>query len=177
MIHPDLQREIAACVGMLREGGGVIFPSETGWNLACDALNRTMVNEITSLEHTRYPALLLREAGMLNRYVAELSEVVYDLVEHTQKPLHLEFEKTLNLPLPDLAFRIAKDPFTLELLHKFGKPLISVTFNADHPPSKNKPLPLSRYYMVNLRQSPDAGKQTPVVIRFGLGGRFKIVSR
>lgn len=177
MIHPDLQREIAACVGMLREGGCVIFPSETGWNLACDASNKPLTAEITLMEHTRYPVLLLKEAGMLNRYVAELSEVVYDLVEHTEKPLHLEFEKALNLPLPGLAFRIAKDPFTLELLHKFGKPLLSVTFDHDHSPSKNNPLPLSRYYMVNLRQSPDAGKQTPVVIRFGTGGRFTMLTR
>ena len=68
----DLRREVDEAVRVLREGGIILYPTDTVWGLGCDATNAEAVDRIYRLkrsENKKSMLVLCASADMVVRYV------------------------------------------------------------------------------------------------------------
>jgi len=183
-INPQVETEINSCVQALRRKELILFPGETGWSIGCDMTENKLVEEILSIELFQFPSLLLYDTGRLHKFVKEMPDALYDLVEFSEKPIDFCLQDVVNVPPNiksengEVPFRIPKDEFTHQLLYKFGK----VLFTASVPGHDTATFNLSAIlntpvYMVNLRLSPKVNSESLVIIRMSAGGRIEFIRK
>lgn len=123
----------------LRDGGLILYPTDTVWGIGCDATNEQAVRKIFELKQrgTDVPLLLLVEtAGRIPSYIEEMSDLAWDLIEMSDKPLSIIYDKAKNLAPSVVAkdgsigIRVCKEPFVKALLERFRKPIVSTSANA-----------------------------------------------
>lgn len=180
-MNPEIQKEVVACVKMLKQRGLVIFPSETGWNLGSDAGDEESTALLMNQYAGHYPAILLADSGRLQKYMVQIPESLYDLIDFTNKPLQVKFENAINIPSPALekikTFSIPKNEFALSMLRGFGKPVFSVALEEDHHPGKADTFAGKPCYAVNLRIPSSAGTGDLVIISYAADGSFKLIRK
>ena len=85
-----LQDEIRKAVEVLNKGGIILYPTDTIWGIGCDATNADAVKriyEIKKREDSKSMLVLMENPNLLNRYVEDVPEVAWDLIECADKPL------------------------------------------------------------------------------------------
>ena len=73
--------KIKESIELIKNGGTLLYPSDTIWGLGCDATNETACQKLLSIKNR--PAqksfiILVDGFAMLERYVPEFHEVCYD---------------------------------------------------------------------------------------------------
>jgi len=122
----------------LKNGGTILYPTDTIWGIGCDATNEEACQKI--LEIKKRPknksfVLLVDGFPMLERYIPEFQEVCYDLADFATKPLTIIYPNAKNLAPSILAedgsvgIRITKDANCLKLIRSIRKPLVSTSAN------------------------------------------------
>lgn len=128
----------------LRNGGIILYPSDTIWGLGCDATNDDACKRITDLKGrggNKSFILLVDGFPMLEKYIPEFVEVCYDLVDFAVKPLTIIYPDAEGLAPSVLAedgsvgIRITTDPHCLKLIRSIRKPLVSTSANLSGAPS------------------------------------------
>src|SRR5690606_20511327 len=147
-MHNDVkQTDINQALETLRNGGLILYPTDTIWGIGCDATNPEAVERVFRLKG-RDPAksliVLLDSDHQLQSYVTEVPDVAYQLIEYTERPLTIVYSGAKNLPpnllAPDgsIGIRIVKHPFCSPLLQRFRKPIVSTSANiSGHPAPTN----------------------------------------
>ena len=133
--EPDLSQAIAT----LKNGGLLLYPTDTIWGIGGDATQSGVVEKILKLKQR--PAekgmlVLIRESEDDMKSEGVMGKAV-KLMRASVKPLTVIIpgteipELAANLLAPDgsIGIRIPKDDFCLELLRRFGKPVISTSAN------------------------------------------------
>jgi L-threonylcarbamoyladenylate synthase len=131
--------------------------------------------------------VLMENAALLERYVAEVPEIAYDLIELTEKPLTIVFDgaKALakNLIAEDgsIGIRITTEKFSSELIRRFKRPIVSTSANISGKPSPacfdeiDQKIIDAVDYVVKYRQD-DTQKAVPSsIMKLGRGGEIKII--
>jgi L-threonylcarbamoyladenylate synthase len=128
---------------ILKNGGLILFPTDTVWGIGCDAANEAAVCRLQHLKQPNNPqplVLLVDSVSMLRRYVPYIHPRVDTLVMYHARPLTMIYESAVNLPAnlkaPDgsVAIRIVRDEFCQELIRQFGKPIVgTAACLAGHP--------------------------------------------
>ena len=65
-----MEKEILAAIEVLRQGGLILYPTDTVWGIGCDATNEEAVAKIYALKqsHDKHSMLVLcRDADMIVR--------------------------------------------------------------------------------------------------------------
>lgn len=183
-INPQIEGEINICVQALRRGEFIIFPDETGWSIGCDALKADLIQKILGSDQYTSPALLLDEAGRLNKFIKDIPDPLWDLVEFSTRPMNIILGNVVNLPpvllneKGESVFRIVKDAFPQILAHKFGKPVFAAQLI-----DQVKPVPgdagilNTPAYVVNLRIGAKSNPDLLVIIRLSPGGRIEFIRK
>ena len=99
----ELQREADEAVRVLKEGGIILYPTDTVWGLGCDATNAEAVERIYKLkrsENKKSMLVLCASADMVVRYVNRAPGIAFEVMELATSPL------TAILPLDAAAFLI-----------------------------------------------------------------------
>jgi L-threonylcarbamoyladenylate synthase len=134
----NFEEEIKKSIEVLRKGGTILYPTDTIWGIGCDATNVEAVKkifEIKKREESKSLIVLVCNEQMLQKYVRDIPEVAWELIEASDKPLTIIYDKThgiaSNVLAQDgsLAVRICKEEFCNKLIYKFGKPIISTSAN------------------------------------------------
>ncbi len=134
-MHSDVIQE---ALSILRSGGLLLYPTDTVWGLGCDATNEQAVEKIFALKQraeSKSLIILVDSITMLERYVAQVPEIAYRLIEVSDQPLTIIYPEAAglaaNVPAADgsIAIRVVNHPFCNELLRQFKKPLISTSAN------------------------------------------------
>lgn len=129
--------------GVLRKGGVVLYPTDTLYGLAVDALNRNAIATLKQLKarETRKPiAVVVPHHKALEEY-AHMTDAARLLAER-----HLPGALTIVLPgsgrMPEdillngaLGMRIPNDPFALALAEYFGTPYTATSANMSGLPT------------------------------------------
>lgn len=124
----------------LRQGGVLLFPTETGWCAGADARSAEAVAGLDALVPPTSPdahTLLIAEVGQLSQYVAQVPDVAWDWVEFSEKPLTLIYPKGKNTAPAALtadggiAIRLLRDGFARNLIYKFGRGVLSTPVAPD----------------------------------------------
>ena len=138
----DLQQ--ALCV--LREGGVILYPTDTVWGIGCDATNAdavARVYEIKKRVDSKAMLVLLDGAGKLQGYVDKVPETAWLLLEASegQRPMTIIYPKAKNLAPNLLAedgsvgIRITSEPFTKALCEQLRHPIVSTSANISGEPA------------------------------------------
>lgn len=130
-------------VSALRQGGLILFPTDTIWGIGCDATNEQAVARVRLLRQLpKAQPLVLLAAGldMLRQYVPVIHPRIETLLLFHTRPLTIIYERATGISQNALgsdgsvAFRIPQDDFCQELLEAFGKPIVATSAHvADGP--------------------------------------------
>lgn len=128
---------ITHTVDVLRQGGTILYPTDTIWGIGCDARNTTAVERLYAIkerDHTK-SMLVLVENGM-GKVESEGRPTTYILPQSVWKgEMHLNV--AFNLPAADgtLGVRVPQHRFCQEVIRLLGAPLVSTSANLSGRPS------------------------------------------
>lgn len=136
-LNTDYTEAIDEAVAVMKQGGTIIYPTDTVYGLGCNALDEFAVRWIFQIKHRSSKPLPILARNM--KWVEELVEL-----NDTTRKLANKFwpgKFTLVLPkkeiiphvvstgLPSVGIRIADHVFTDALLAKFGYPIVATSAN------------------------------------------------
>ena len=140
----QLSREINKAIQVLEKGGLIVYPTDTIWGIGCDATNEDAVGRIYQLkkrENTKTLICLVANDFMLEKHVAKVPGIAYDIIDLSEKPITIIYDnpkgvaKNLIPQENTLAIRVATDKFCRYLINKFGKPLVATAANISGRPT------------------------------------------
>lgn len=182
--------DIKSCLDVLRNGGIILYPTDTIWGLGCDATNNEAVAKIFSIkqrEETKSLLVLVDSIGMLERYVTEIPITASELITVSESPLTIIYPEGRNLADGvcaddgSVGIRICNEEFCNALISRFRKPIVSTSANLSGEPSPRNFGEISEIitgkadYVVRYRQN-DRQKHSPSpVIKVSKDGSFKII--
>lgn len=122
----------------LKNGGLILYPTDTIWGIGCDATNAEAVEKVFALkgrDKNKSMLILLHNDNQLASYVKDIPEVAYELIEATDRPMTIIYSGAKNLAENAIAedgsigIRIVNHPFCEQILQRFRKPIISTSAN------------------------------------------------
>ncbi len=143
----DAQEQIRDAIRVLEEGGLILYPTDTIWGIGCDPQNEEAIGRLLRLKAYDGPrplVVLVSDEAQLNRYVKEVPEVAWDLIEEAPDasltiiyPEGYQVAEQIKGEDGSLAIRVVKQGFCGQLLKKYGKPLVSTSGNVkgQNPPA------------------------------------------
>ena len=132
------KEDIENSLKVLRNGGVILYPTDTVWGLGCDATNNEAVENIfriKSRNDNKSLIILVDSQTMLERYVKDIPEIAFDLVEVSVTPITIIYPNAKNLASSitaadgSVGIRVCMDTFCNELIGRFRKPIVSTSAN------------------------------------------------
>ena len=154
-----MKESIQAALEVLRNGGVILYPTDTVWGIGCDATDPKAVAKVYAIknrEDSKSLVLLASDMDMICRYVKEIPEMAVQLVEVNDKPMTIIYPGAVAGEKGDmkpnrhcLAFntvaedgtvgiRIPMIEFCQQLVSKLGRPLVSTSANISGEPTPKK---------------------------------------
>ena len=149
MQKKDIDQEIARAVAVMKEGGVILYPTDTVWGIGCDATNAEAVKrvyEIKQREDSKALICLVDSDARMQRYFRNVPDVAWQLIDSLKeatdaKPTTLILDGAINLA-PNLiaedgslGIRITNEPFSKELCFRFQKAIVSTSANISGEPA------------------------------------------
>lgn len=138
------QEDIKNAIEVMKQGGVILYPTDTVWGIGCDATNAEAVAKVYKIkkrDDSKALICLVDSDARLQRYVRNVPNVAWDILDITTKPTTIILDGAINLA-PNLiaedgsiALRITKEPFSHELCYRFQKPLVSTSANISGEPA------------------------------------------
>lgn len=187
-----MQEDIKKALEVLKSGGIILYPTDTIWGIGCDATNPEAVKRIYDLKKradSKSMLVLMENPALLDRYVSEVPEVAWDLVEISTTPLTVIYPQAKNLAANLLAedgsigIRFTKEAFTSRLLQRFRRPLVSTSANVSGEKSPtffdeiSDDIKNAVDYIVEYRQDDRTPAQPSSIIKLGPGGQIEIIRK
>ena len=187
-----MEEEIKNALEVLRKGGTILYPTDTVWGIGCDARNKDAVAKVFKIkQRAEYKSMvvLVSDETMINRYVKDVPEVAWELLESAEEPLTIIYPDGRMLADKLIAadgsigIRVVKDDFCNTLIHKFGKPLVSTSANISGEPT---PMAFSDIkldilnqvdYIVNYRQKEINNAKPSSILKVAMNGEIKIIRK
>ncbi len=185
----DFEKDIEHCLQVLKNGGLILYPTDTVWGIGCDAGNEQAVAKIYALKQRpdeKAMIVLAAEERDVLQYVAAVDLQVFDYLDKAAKPTTVIYEGAIglaeNLVAADgsIAIRICKEEFCRHLIKRFRKPIVSTSANiSGQPPAKifnqiSDEIKKGVDYIVNYRQDDTTIAEPSSVIRWN-NGRVEIL--
>ena len=149
-MHPQNQnimtqeQDIKNAIEVMRKGGVILYPTDTVWGIGCDATNAEAVKrvyEIKQRDDSKALICLVDSDARLQRYVRNVPDVAWQLIDCVEKPTTLILDGAVNLA-PNLiaedgsiGIRITKEAFSHELCFRFQKAIVSTSANISGEPA------------------------------------------
>lgn len=138
------ENDIKQAVEVLRKGGVILYPTDTVWGIGCDATNAEAVKrvyEIKQRDDSKALICLVDSDARLQRYVRNVPDVAWQLLDAVVRPTTLILDNAVNLASNLIAedgsigIRITQEPFSHELCYRFQKALVSTSANVSGEPA------------------------------------------
>ncbi len=151
-----MNQEIQKALEVLRNGGIILYPTDTVWGIGCDATDPEAVAKVYSIkkrEDSKSLVLLASDIDMICRYVKEIPEMAVQLIEVNDKPMTIIYPDAIsgengnmkadrrclafNTVAQDgtVGIRIPMMDFCQQLVAKLGRPLVSTSANISGEPA------------------------------------------
>lgn len=184
------QDDIKNAVEVMKKGGVILYPTDTVWGIGCDATNAEAVAKVYAIKHrddSKALICLVDSDNRLQRYVRNVPDVAWDLLELAEKPTTVILDNAVNLA-PNLiaddgsiAMRITREPFSKELCFRFQKPIVSTSANISGEPAAQNYCDISEellnavdYVCWSRRQEHKPHKPSSI-IKLSENGEVKII--
>ncbi len=187
-----MNEDIKKALEVLKQGGIILYPTDTIWGIGCDATNEEAVEKLYAIkqrDRSKSMLILLDNPAKLQTYVQEVPDIAWDLIDLTDKPLTIIFNDAKNLA-PNLinndgtiGIRITAEDFSRSLCMRFRKPIVSTSANIT---GQTAPQNFNQIdpeiidlvdYVVEYRQN-EMHKQTPSsIIKLEPNGNINIIRK
>ena len=186
-----INEEVNKAYEIVKEGGIILYPTDTVWGIGCDATNAEAVAKIYKLKkrvESQNMIVLMNGDRMMHHVFTEIPEVAWQIIELSENPTTLILDKpknvATNLIATDntLGIRIVKEPFCFKLLERMKKPLVSTSANISGKPAPksfkeiNPEILKGVDYVVNLQRDKIGGKPS-TIIKLSLDNQVKIIRK
>lgn len=187
-----LKTEIEKALAVLKEGGIILYPTDTIWGLGCDATNEEAVakiNKIKGRAEDKSFIVLLDTDAKLQSYVTVIPDVAYDLIEYAENPLTIVFSGAKNLAKNvinadgSVGIRIVSHEFCQQLIQRFRKPITSTSANLSGSPSPrnfddiDQQIKDAADYVADWEQDFREEKKPSTIMKLAPGGQFSFIRR
>ncbi len=187
-----INQEVEKALQVLREGGVILYPTDTIWGIGCDATNCEAVQKIYDIKKradSKSFLVLIENPAQLQIYVDKVPEVAWDLVELADQPLTVIYSNAKNLAPNLLAedgsvgIRCVKDDFCEALLRRFRKPIVSTSANISGAPSPmcfsdiTSEVKEKMDYIINYKQDTAPSSKASSIIKLEENGVFKVLRK
>lgn len=174
----------------MREGGVILYPTDTIWGIGCDATNEDAVRrvyEIKQRQDSKAMLVLVDSSVKVDFYVRDVPEVAWDLIDLANKPLTIIYSGARNLAANLLAedgsvgIRVTNEDFSKRLCQQFRKAIVSTSANISGQPSPKNFSEISEEvksavdYIVGYRQEEMSNPKPSSIIKLDKGGVIKII--
>ena len=153
MNDEKLKEEVRKACEILKNGGIILYPTDTIWGIGCDATNEAAVKRGYELKHredSKAMLVLLDDVGKLASYV-EVPDVAYELLEVNDKPMTIIYPNAKNL----------------------AKNLIA----PDRTIGISDAVKAAVDYVVDFRQEELTNPAPSSIIKLGVGGEIQIIRK
>jgi L-threonylcarbamoyladenylate synthase len=186
-----MQDEIVKAYEVIKEGGIILYPTDTVWGIGCDATNADAVARIYKLKQraeTQSMIVLMNGEKMMYTVFKDIPEVAWQIMDLSENPTTMVLDNPRNvapnLIAPDktLGIRIIKEPFCFKLLERMKKPLVSTSANISGQPTPKSFKEISPEiikgvdYVVNLHKDKIAGKPS-TIIKLTTDSQVKVIRK
>ncbi|KVV16089.1 L-threonylcarbamoyladenylate synthase [Flavobacterium sp. TAB 87] len=173
-----MNEEIHKAYEVIKEGGIILYPTDTVWGIGCDATNPEAVAKIYKLKQraeTQSMIVLMNGEKMMYNVFKNIPEVAWQILDLSERPTTLILDEPRNVAKNiiaadnSLGIRIVKDPFCFKLLERMKKPLVSTSANISGQPTPIAYKDISPEiikgvdYVVQLNQDKLAGKPSTII--------------
>ncbi|HTA82130.1 MAG TPA: L-threonylcarbamoyladenylate synthase [Bacteroidia bacterium] len=183
--------EIKKCARVLRDGGTILYPTDTIWGIGCDATNEAAVQKVFDIKNrpsSKSMIILVAEVHQISFY-AEVPPVALDLAEFSETPLTIIYPRAKGIAKAlvaedgSIAIRVVKDEFCKMLIDTIRKPLVSTSANISGEPAPDifdaidEDIRSKVDYVVNLRQHETKKSAPSKIIKIEMDGTFQIIRK
>lgn len=184
------KQDVNEAVEVLRKGGVILYPTDTVWGLGCDATNVDAVKRIYSIKQradSKAMITIVPASGWLERYVKEVPDIAWDLIDVAVEPLTIVYDQGKNLaPIlyaadGSIGIRVTLDPYCVALCRRLGRPIVSTSANisGDKTPAIfseiSDTIKGSVDYIAQWRRDDKEAAKPSGVIKVSQGGIIKIL--
>lgn len=188
---------------VLREGGTILYPTDTVWGLGCDATNPAAVAKIFEIKHrpdSKSLVLLADSLDMVAKYVKEIPSIAVDLVEVNDSPMTIIYPGAIaGIPGADgdrwhlawnavaedgtVGIRIPMADWCRNVANKLGRPLVSTSANISGNPTPQRfsEIPQEIKDAVDFVVPPSVDTQSTgkasQILKLGLRGEIEIIRK
>ena len=185
-----MNEEIKKACQVMREGGVILYPTDTIWGIGCDATNEEAVRRVYEIKRradSKAMLVLVDSAVKVDFYVQDVPEVAWDLIELADKPLTIIYSGARNLAPNLLAedgsvgIRVTSEEFSKRLCQQFRKAIVSTSANVSGQPSPQNFSEISDEikaavdYIVDYCREETTQAKPSSIIKLDKGGVIKII--
>ena len=184
------RNDVEKAANILQAGGVIVYPTDTIWGIGCDASNEKAVSRIYEIKQrndSKALITLVPKDNWIERYVEEVPDVAWDLLEASVDPLTIVYDKGKNIATNLLAsdgsigLRVCNELFCSTLCNRLKRPIVSTSANISGTPSPHNFNQISSEilskvdYVVRWRRNDTNSSKASTVIKLGSGGLIKII--
>jgi len=196
----DTREIINEAVKVLRDGGVILYPTDTVWGIGCDATNEEAVAKVFAIKkrsEAKSLVLLACDMDMVAKYVKEIPNIAIDLVEVNDAPMTIIYpgaqylapnvvaaDGSVGIRIPcvdEEETRPGGGAFCRELTARLRKPLVSTSANISGEPAPGNFSEISEEirnavdYVVPRQLEAGATGRSSQIIKLGLRGEVEII--
>lgn len=184
------EADLKEALRVMKEGGIILYPTDTVWGIGCDARNEDAVRRIYELkkrEDSKSMLVLVGSEGMLQRTVKSVPEIAWQLIDVAVNPMTIIYDNPTgvanNLLADDgsLGIRITSEKFSRTLCERMRGPIVSTSANVSGKPT---PMTFSEIsseirngvdYICNFRQKEKASSKPSNIIKITQENVVKVI--
>ena len=185
-----MNEDIKKACQVMREGGVILYPTDTIWGIGCDATNEEAVRRVYEIKQradSKAMLVLVDTPVKVDFYVQDVPEIAWDLIDLADKPLTIIYSGARNLAPNLLAedgsvgIRVTNEAFSQRLYQQFRKAIVSTSANISGQPSPHNFSEISEEiksavdYIVSYRQEERSNPKPSSIIKLSAGGVIQII--
>ena len=158
-----MEKEIKKAIEILKNGGTILYPTDTIWGIGCDATNYIAVSKIFKIKKRKDSKALI--SLVADKEQLKTITTLKPKINIITKPTTIIYPSAKKLSMNLLSndgsagIRIVQDIFCKKLIKIFGRPIVSTSANIS---GEKQPLKFSEItreikknvdYIVNLRRN------------------------
>ena len=190
MTEFSFEKDLENAVRYLKEGGLILYPTDTVWGIGCDATNEEAVKKIYELKKREDSKSMLVLAGskdVIENIVGAIPPQALTLMDSAESPLTIIYQNAKNVA-PNLraedgslGIRLTKESFSSQLCRRFGKPVVSTSANISGQKTPTLFSEISDQikdgvdYIVNYRREDSTSASPSNIIKFSPDGEVIII--
>jgi L-threonylcarbamoyladenylate synthase len=186
-----INTEIHNAFEVIKNGGIILYPTDTVWGIGCDATNEEAVKKIFALKQraeSKSMIVLVNGERMMHQVFNEIPEVAWQILDFSEKPTTLILDKPKNVAKNivaednSLAVRMVTEPFCFKLMERMKKPLVSTSANISGMPTPKSFKEISPEilkgvdYVVNLHHEKICSNPS-TIIKLTLDSQVKVIRK